>query len=359
MLNVALVDGSILAAASFQAHDGVAEVRLTSGLTLKLPTGRIDWVRFRAAGGDDPLAVQWAEMVAGAAGEAAPAEKRPADAPSRADADGKRSPAPKTAAAVADVLVLRNKQGLDYLEGSAGRVSDEAIVFNVDNEPVTVKRSKVEGLIYYRPKKEELADAAAAVTVRGGTRLQVATLALATDHVQLTTPAGVEMSLPLADLDRLDFSSANTQFLSDLEPESFAYVSYFGGKDQPASLAEFYKPRRDVAFDLNPLRLDGKTYAKGLSMHARTTIVYRLPGKVRRLTALVGIDDSVRDAGDARVEIRGDGKMLWETAIRGTEHARPVDVSVAGVKRLEILADFGGDFDAGDVIDLCDAKVTR
>ena len=94
-------------------------------------------------------------------------------------------------------------------------------------------------------------------------------------------------------------------------------------------------------------------------MHARTKVVYRLPGKFQRLTALVGIDDSVRDAGNARLEIRGDGKMLWEAVVRGTDRAQLVDVSVAGVRRLEILADFGGGFDAGDVIDLCDVKVTR
>jgi hypothetical protein len=351
-LSVAIVDGSLLAATSFKAHDGVAEVRLTSGMSLSLPTRRIDWVRFYAAGGDDPLAAQWAEVVAGAAGEAAPA--------SRAEpSGGASSRGPKTTAAAADVLVVRSKQGLDYLEGVAKRVSDESILFEVDQEPVTVKRSRVEGLIYYRAKKEELADAAATVTVRGGTRLQAATLALATDQVKITTPAGAEISLPLDDLDRLDFSSASTQFLSDLQPESFAYVSYFGGKDLPASLDAFYKPRRDAAFDLNPLKLDGKTFAKGLSLHARTTVVYRLPGKFSRLTALVGIDDSVRDAGDVRLEIRGDGKMLWEAAVRGTDHAVPLELSVAGVRRLEILADFGGDFDAGDVIDLCDAKVTR
>jgi hypothetical protein len=67
----------------------------------------------------------------------------------------------------------------------------------------------------------------------------------------------------------------------------------------------------------------------------------------------------VRDAGDVRLEIRGDGKMLWEESVRGTDAPRLLDVSVQGVKRLEIVADFGGDFDAGDVIDLCDAKVTR
>ncbi|HEY1785923.1 MAG TPA: hypothetical protein VGG30_10255, partial [Pirellulales bacterium] len=175
-LSVALVDGSLLAATSFQAHDGVAEVRLTSGLTFSLPTKRIEWVRFRASGGDDPLAAQWAEMVASATGDGAPGET-----PARAETSGAQRPRAKAAAAVADVLVVRNKQGLDYLEGVASRVSDESILFDVDHEPVTVKRSRIEGLIYYRAKKEDLADAGALVNVRGGTRLQAATLALAAD----------------------------------------------------------------------------------------------------------------------------------------------------------------------------------
>ena len=241
----------------------------------------------------------------------------------------------------------------------AGQVDDESVVFEVDHDPVTVKRAKVEGLIYYHAKKGELADAAAVVADRSGSRLEIVSAALDGDRLKLTTPAGQEIVLPAADLERLDFSSASTQLLGDLEPESFQYVSFFGGKDQPPSLAEFYKPRRDSSFDQLPLRVAGKTFAKGLSLHARTKVVYRLPGKFSRLSAVVGIDDSVRDAGDVRLEIRGDGKMLWEESVRGTDAPRLLDVSVQGVKRLEIVADFGGDFDAGDVVDLCDAKVTR
>ena len=114
-----------------------------------------------------------------------------------------------------------------------------------------------------------------------------------------------------------------------------------------------------MGFDGAPLKLDGKTYAKGLALHARTEVGFRLPGKFRRFKALVGIDDSVRAAGDLQLEIRGDNKMLWEGRITGTEAARPLDLDIAGVKRIEILVDFGADLDIADVVDLCEARVTQ
>ncbi len=216
-LALSLVDGSMLAVTGFQSHDGVAEVRLAGGPLLRIPTKRIEWVRFRAPLGDDPLATQWAEIVAGSA----------------AGSPGGTKPT----ATAADVLVVRKKSALDYLEGVAGEIGDDSIVFEVDHDPVHGEAvwTKIEGLIYYRPKKEELPEASAVVVDRGGSRWQIARLTLADSKVALVTPAGQEVSLPLSDLARLDFSSANIQFLSDLDPDSFEFVSYFGGKiNQPA-----------------------------------------------------------------------------------------------------------------------------
>ena len=175
-LAVAVVDGSLLAATGFQAHDGVAEVRLTSGLTVSLPTKRIEWVRFRAPGGDDPLAVQWAEIVTGVSGGNKPAE-------TSARADGGR-PSRGSEAAAADVLVVRKKLALDYLEGVATGVDDEAIVFEVDHEPVTVKRAKVEGLIYYRAKEKNWPTPPRWSASEEGPVCKPPRSRLATDHLQ-------------------------------------------------------------------------------------------------------------------------------------------------------------------------------
>jgi hypothetical protein len=120
--------------------------------------------------------------------------------------------------------------------------------------------------------------------------------------------------------------------------------------------ARIYKYRRDIGFEQNPLRLDGKSYRKGLSLASRSTLVYKLPGKFRLFRGTIGIDDSVRETGDVHLAIKGDGKTLWEGEVRGTDPARELELEIGGVKRLEVLVDYGGGLDIGDRLDLCEAE---
>jgi hypothetical protein len=57
--------------------------------------------------------------------------------------------------------------------------------------------------------------------------------------------------------------------------------------------------------------------------------------------------------------IQGDGKTLWEGEVRGSEPARNLEIEIAGIKRMEIVVDYGDDLDIGDRLDLGDARVTK
>jgi hypothetical protein len=87
--------------------------------------------------------------------------------------------------------------------------------------------------------------------------------------------------------------------------------------------------------------------------------VYRLPGRFRRFKAAVGVDDRVRPRGNVRLVIHGDGRLLLETTISGMDPALQLDLDIAGVRRLAILADYGDDLDLADHLDLCDARVVK
>ena len=80
-------------------------------------------------------------------------------------------------------------------------------------------------------------------------------------------------------------------------------------------MKQFYAPRFDRGFDSQPLQLGGVDYRKGLALHGRTELVYRLPERFSRFRAVAGIDDAVRPGGKVRLVVRGDDKVLLEAAI--------------------------------------------
>ncbi len=325
---VELVDDSLLAAESYTVGHGQAKI-LVGGEALEAPARSIRWVRFsNPAAADEKLAGQWADVLA--------------------------------AKPLGDLLVVRKNDSLDYLEGVVGDLDETTCKFELDKEPRSVKRTKIEGIVYFHARPAELGEPLGIAETRGGTRLALGSVALADGRLQATTTAGLKLSLPLDEVARFDFSAGKIAFLSDLTPESFKYVPYFGFKDQPAAVSEFYAFRRDSGFDQQPLKLDGKTYAKGLALASRSTLVYRLPGKFRLLKTVIGIDDSAGEGGDVHVEFHGDGgKMLWQGDVRAADAPRELEIDVAGVKRLEIVVDYGGDLDIGDWLDLAEARVTK
>ena len=197
---VELVDGSLLAATAYHSKGGTARIEPVGSAELEVPTRSIRSVRFVADERGDKLAKDWSQIVEG-----------------------------KSAS---DLLVVRKQGALDYLEGVLGNVDDEVVHFELDKEAIPVKRPKVEGLIYYHAKGEQLAEPLAVAVDRGGSRWQVKSLEPAGQSWNLKTPSGVTVSLAPEKLERLDLASVNTQYLGSLEPASFSYAAYFGAADR-------------------------------------------------------------------------------------------------------------------------------
>jgi hypothetical protein len=186
----------------------------------------------------------------------------------------------------------------------------------------------------------------------------VRALALA-EKLQWTTPAGVTVSQPCDDIARIDFSAGKLRYLSDLKPDAVAWTPFFGGNEPLPAMKQFYAPRFDRGFDSPVLRLGSVEYGKGIALHSRTELVYRLPERFSRFQAVAGIADSVRPGGKVRLVVRGDDKVLFESNFTGSDAPRPIDVAVTGVRRLTILVDFGDGLHKGDHLLLCNARVSK
>jgi hypothetical protein len=88
-------------------------------------------------------------------------------------------------------------------------------------------------------------------------------------------------------------------------------------------------------------------------------MTYRLDEPFERFHAMAGIDDRLRPRGNIELRILGDDRVLYHATIAGTDAARPIDISLKGVRTLTIVVDFGSDLDVGDHLILAEAKLLK
>jgi len=321
---IELVDGSLILAQRYTASAGRAKVVLAGERTFELATSAIATVRFHPPG--PALDAEWGRVL----------DTQP---------DG-------------DLLVVRKGESLDYHKGVLGNVTDAEVQFEVEGERLPVKRSKLGGVAYYHAPGAKLPEIICRITDSAGSRWAVRSVRL-DQKLRFVTAAGVEIVADVADVAKIDFASDRVLYLSDVRPESSAWTPFFRlDRDLPL-LSQYYAVRQDRSAEALSLRLGGEEYRKGLALHSRTMVVYRLPDRFHRFKAVAGIDDRVHPRGSVHLVIRGDDRLLFEADIVGTDSPRQLDLDLRGVRRLSILVDFARELNVGDQLLLCDARVIK
>ena len=322
---VELVDGSLLSGQDYSTSGQTARLVTTDGKPLEFPVRYVAWVRLQSQ--TDSIAKEWSRIL-------------------ETTSDG-------------DLLIVRKGDLIDFHRGLLRDVTDTVVQFESDGDVLPVKRPKVHGLRYHRSAVGDLPGPICRLTDTSGSIWPVASIELKGDVLHWTTPLGLKAGAPLNTVLRIDYSHGKVVYLSDMEAETVDWTAYFGSAENVESLATFLSPRKDRSLDSGPLELDGRPYEKGLAIHSRTRLTYRLGGEFRRFKATAGIDDSVRPAGHVRLVIFGDDKVLFEADVAGTDAPKLLDVDLSGVRRLAILVDFGEHLDTADHLDLCEARVVK
>lgn len=320
---VYLMDGSEFSVAQIGVANRKATVKTSAGGQFSVPASALSHIRFAPA--DAKVTDAWKELVA---------------------RDSKE-----------DMLVVskavpdQNKFVLDHLDGVIGDVDDRAIRLLLDGDEIPLNRSKVYGIIYAR-REANLPKAVCRIECSDGNVFQAQQVILKDNSLHATIIGGASVSLAVASVHALDFSAGKLRYLSDMEPTKVEYTPYFD---------VVFKYTRDTNLDRDPLQIGKTTYEKGLSIHSKTLLRYRLAADYRRFQTVMGIDYVVarKGAGDVHVVISGDGKTILETDVRHNDKPRKLDLDISGVRDLEILVDFGSDLDISDHLDLADAKVIK
>ena len=253
---------------------------------------------------------------------------------------------------------------LTELEGILHDITPDVVHFDLDGEKLEVHREgKVEGIIYYQSRRDPSIDPLCTVEHVSGSRIHASSVRLSGDQLHLVAVSGARFDLPIQTIRTLDFSIGKIVYLSDLDPVSVEWTPFVSTSRGRTLLERLYEPQRDRNFDGNQLALrsKGKTtvYQKGLAIHSRTLLVYRLRGSFKTFLATVGIDAGAGSQGHVQLRISGDDRLLFEDSVVGDRDPLDLNLDVSGVRRLKILVDFGDDLDIADHLNLCEARVSK
>lgn len=248
---------------------------------------------------------------------------------------------------VGEAIFLRATIGYDVIAGALHRCGERGVLFAPDGraEPLWYATDAFVALRIGDPTPRRTA-AGAWLSTRTGDRLGVALQAVAGESVQCELDGGERVVLRTKDLACLAFAGAGT-FLSDLPPVEVAE----GGFEAEV----LYPWRRDLSALGDPLVVGGRTHAKGLGVHSRSRLVFRVPAGAAQFWTRVGIDDSSPALGVAAltsVRVLVDGKVVFAELALGAGAAKDTGlVPVVPGQQVALEVDFGAGRDIGDRVD--------
>ena len=177
--------------------------------------------------------------------------------------------------------------------------------------------------------------------------------------------AGARMRAPFEQVSRLEVRSERMAFLSDLEPVE---VEQDPGLDLPRPWQRdrnvrggpitLLMPEEQATTSRSP-RLVPQPFDKGLGVRSYSRLVFDIAGEYGTFAATVGIDTMTRGRGEVEMAVTGDGRELWRERIRGGEAGKTILIDVEGVRRLELLVDFGDELSLSGIANWADARLLR
>ncbi|MGH7137706.1 MAG: NPCBM/NEW2 domain-containing protein, partial [Pirellulales bacterium] len=248
-------------------------------------------------------------------------------------------------------FVLGREKDVSEIVGAAHGAAEGKLRFTFEGEDRSINLARLVGLVYAKsPRKSSEAKPYQVAHLLSGDLLAGNWMSADENQLEFETTAG-KLVLPRAGVASVSFRNGKVTFLSDLDPASVEETPYFG---------RLMSYRRDQSLSGGPLKLKGKTYAKGLAVHSRCVLSYALDGEYTTLKATLGFDESAQGRGRVACRVLGDGRELFaEPDLAATAEPVNIEISLAGVKELSLEVDYGEGEDTLDRVIWANVRLFR
>ena len=281
-----------------------------------------------------------------------------------------------------DGLILERDGELDILEGIIKSIDNDSVQFDFQGRVNDVKLSRLAGVRFFQPKRKF--NTLLSVQDTFGNTVFGSKLEMDESNLKLTVGENLFVTLPNAIVANIDFSAGRYVYLGQLSPIAVEWKPFFRSTledevveellDSTLSIrkcwtvdASFGNPlslkSREIVSRSNPTgRIDFKN---GVSVIGGSNMVFPVPEEARKFTAMTGIQLDAHPAGAVFLQLKVDGKILFEKAIAASDKtptaiAIDLPIAVDGVeRRITIDVGYGAGRQVGDVLSICNARFSK
>lgn len=252
----------------------------------------------------------------------------------------------------ADMLILvRSDEALDKIEGLIGKITNEAVTFEIDGQSVEAPRTKLAGIKYFSSDNRLNALAGVVRDVHGNqwivssiTSTPVAAAPASAGRCKLQLTCGESVELPLSALAEIDLSYGNMRYLADIDPlERTSKPRLELGIELPES-NQLFGPRRVVT--------QGKSGLGGPSIEfvGAGTATFRVPNGFTKLVGRVELNPGGRAFVACRAAVMLENKVLWEHVFEATRQPQEISLPIESDKRLRLIVESQSPQPVGDTV---------
>lgn len=278
--------------------------------------------------------------------------------PDRIPAGEAAEPAPE-----GDRLLWVRRGAVDRVDGTVEELTPEGVRFDSLLGSRLFPWDELAALfvapLEEEPEGEAVEGLPVAVDLIDGGRLRGRLQALSRAGCLLEVGGSAPVGLPLEAISEIALDDGSIAFLSDLPPSRAEEGSPFGD-----DMGMTWPHRMDRSVTGTPLVAGGRSWTRGIGVHAPSRLGWELDGRWRSLRGSAAVDDQVLQLparGSVVFRILVDGEERWASRVlRGGQAPVPIPaVDLAGARELVLEVDMADDFHVADRADWLRVLVLR
>jgi len=207
------------------------------------------------------------------------------------------------------VILLRSGNSLDRINGVILQVQEESITFDLDGQQIDIPIEKLVGLVWFQ-RDQERVKPTIEVSATDHSVWMAESLTMKSNVLELRTSLGQSVSIPLVQISRINYSTANIRWLADVESLEAVAERQIEFKTPIASVDKAFAPR----FVVNGLAPLSTSLAadKDLYFPSPGYYLFRVPEGFSSLQCRVERTDDGSQRTDITIEVWQDDQKISE-----------------------------------------------